>query len=95
MKVLDWRTLPGAKWVTFPVGIASLAAVQGISRYLREFRYGVSPTRAEVLQSRTSGQQKLYVVELLFPRGDAASLLFGFNVKNQIIGVSLLSMAGD
>jgi hypothetical protein len=27
MKVLDWRTLPGAKWVTLPVGIASLAAV--------------------------------------------------------------------
>ena len=107
MKVFDWRTLPGAKWVTFPVGIASLAAVltagavavhlirqrpasmrtesgveavalkwftemqagqidrsqltadysaqltdaavQGMSRYLREFRYGVSPTRAEVL----------------------------------------------
>jgi hypothetical protein len=153
MKVLDWRTLPGAKWVTLPVGIASLAAVltagavavhsirqrpasigtesgveavalkwftemqagqidrsqltadysaqltdaavQGMSRYLGEFRYGISPTRAEVLQSRTSGQQKLYVVELLFPRGDAASLLFGLNVKNQITGVSLLSMAGD
>jgi hypothetical protein len=151
MKVLDWRILPGAKWVTFPVGIASLAAVltavavpsirqrpasmrteggveavalkwftemqagqidrsrltadysaqltdaavQGMSRYLSEFRCGVSPTRAEVLQSRTSGQQKLYVVELLFPRGDAASLLFGFNAKNQITGVSLLSMAGD
>jgi hypothetical protein len=25
-----------------------------------------------------SGEQKLYVVELLFPRGDAACLLFGF-----------------
>jgi hypothetical protein len=153
MKVLDWRTLPGAKWVPFPVGIASLAAVltvgavavhsirqrpatirtesgveavalkwftemqagqidrsqlaadysaqltdaavQGMSRYLREFRYGVSPKRAEVVQSRTSGQQKLYVVELLFPRGDATSLLFGFNAKNQITGVSVLSMAGD
>ena len=35
------------------------------------------------------------VVELLFPRGDAASFLFGFNAKNQITGVSLLSMAGD
>jgi hypothetical protein len=32
--------------------------------------------------------------EFLFPRGDAASLLFGFNAKNQITGVSLLSMAG-
>jgi hypothetical protein len=59
--------------------------VQGMSRYLGG--YGISPTRAEVLQSRTSGQQKLYVVELLFPRGDAASLRFGFNVKNQITGL--------
>jgi len=71
------------------------ASVQGMSRYLREFKYGVAPTRAEILQSRTSGEQKHYVVELLFPRGDAASLLFGFNAKNQITGVSLLSMAGD
>jgi hypothetical protein len=70
-------------------------AVQGMSRYLREYKYGVSPTRAEILQTRTSREQKLYVVELLFPRGDAASLLFGFNTKNQITGVSLLSMAGD
>src|SRR5215472_9899960 len=70
-------------------------SVQGMSRYLREFKYGVAPTRAEILQSRTSGAQKHYVVELLFPRGDAASLLFGFNAKNQITGVSLLSMAGD
>jgi len=71
------------------------AAVQGMSRYLRNYNYGVSPTRADVLQSRMSGAQKLYVVDLLFPRGDAACLLFGFNARNRITGVSLLSMAGD
>ena len=71
------------------------AAVQGMSRYLREYEYGVSPTGAEVLQARRSGDQTMYVVKLLFPRGDAASLLLGFNAKNQITGVSLLSMAGD
>jgi len=71
------------------------AAVQGRSRYLRNRKYGLSPTRADVFQSRMSGEQKLYVVELLFPRGDAACLLFGFSAKNQITGVSLLSMAGD
>jgi hypothetical protein len=29
------------------------------------------------------------------PRGDAASLLFGFNSGGKITGISLLSMAGD
>jgi len=70
-------------------------AVQAMSRYLKEYRYGVSPTRAEVLQTRTIGKQTLYVVKLVFPRGDAASLLFGFNTEGKITGISLLSMAGD
>ena len=50
-------------------------AVRGMSRYLREYKYGVSPTWAEVLQSRTSGEQTPYVVELLFPRGRGQSLV--------------------
>ena len=70
-------------------------AVQAMSRYLKEYRYGVSPTRAEILQTRTIGKQTLYVVKLVFPRGDAASLLFGFNTEGKITGISLLSMAGD
>jgi hypothetical protein len=70
-------------------------AVQGMSRYLKEYKYGASPTRAEVVQTRTIGRQTLYVVKLVFPRGDAASLLFGFNTEGKITGISLLSMAGD
>jgi hypothetical protein len=70
-------------------------AVREMSQYLKEHNYGVPPGRAEVVQTRTSGDQTLYVVKLVFPRGDAASLLFGFNTEGKITGISLLSMAGD
>jgi hypothetical protein len=70
-------------------------AVQGISHYLKEYEYGASPKGAKVLQSRTIGDQTFYVVKLVFPRGDAASLLFGFDAENKITGISLMSMAGD
>jgi hypothetical protein len=70
-------------------------AVQEMSQYLKQHDYGVPPQRAEVVQTRTSGDQTLYVVKLVFPRGDAASLLFGFNSKGKITGISILSMAGD
>ena len=70
-------------------------AVQAMSRYLKEYKYGASPTGAEVVKSRTIGEQTFYVVKLVFPRGDAASLLLGFNAESNITGISLLSMAGD
>lgn len=70
-------------------------AVRGMSRYLKEHDYGAPPLRAEVIQTRTIGTQTLYVVKLVFPRGDAASLMFGFNTEGRITGISLLSMAGD
>jgi len=35
------------------------------------------------------------VVKLLFPRGDAASLLLAFNAEGKITGINLMSMAGD
>lgn len=70
-------------------------AVREMASYLKEHDYGVAPKSAEVVQTRTSGYQTLYVVKLIFPRGDAASLLFGFNSEGKITGISLLSMAGD
>ena len=54
-----------------------------------------SPTGAQVLKTRKIGAQTFYVVKLVFPRGDAASLLLGFNVEGKITGISLMSMAGD
>jgi hypothetical protein len=70
-------------------------AVQAMSRYLKEYEYGASPTGAQVLKTRTIGEQTFYVVKLVFPRGDAASLLLGFNAEGKITGISLMSMAGD
>ena len=70
-------------------------AVQAMSRYLKEYEYGASPTGAQVLKTRTIGEQTFYVVKLVFPRGDAASFLFGFNAEGKITGISLMSMAGD
>ena len=70
-------------------------AVREMSQYLKEHDYGAPPKRAEVIQTRTTAGQTLYVVKLVFPRGDAASLLFGFNPQGKITGISLLSMAGD
>jgi hypothetical protein len=70
-------------------------AVQAMSRYLKEHEYGAPPTGAQVLKTRTIGEQTFYVVKLVFPRGDAASLLLGFNAEGKITGISLMSMAGD
>jgi hypothetical protein len=47
------------------------------------------------LQTRAIGEQKFYVVKIVFPRGDAASLLFGFDAQGKIAGISLMSMTGD
>jgi hypothetical protein len=70
-------------------------AVQAMSRYLKEYKYGTSPTSAQVLKTRTIEEQTFYVVKLVFPRGDAASLLLGFNAEGKITGITLMSMAGD
>jgi hypothetical protein len=70
-------------------------AVQAMSRYLKEHEYGAPPTGAQVLKTRTIGEQTFYVVKLVSPRGDAASLLLGFNAEGKITGISLMSMAGD
>ena len=70
-------------------------AVKKMSAYLNEYKYGASPTGAQVLRTRTVGEQTFYDVKLKFPRGDAASLLFGFNAEGKITGIALLSMAGD
>jgi len=70
-------------------------AVEEMSKYLKEYKYGASPTGAQVLKNRTIGEQTFYVVKLVFPRGDAASLLLGVNADHKITGISLMSMAGD
>ena len=70
-------------------------AVQAMALYLKKYDYGTAPLGAQVLKTRTIGEQTFYVVKIVFPRGDAASLLFGFNAQGKITGINIMSMAGD
>ena len=69
------------------------AAVEAMSHALNE--YGASPLRAEIVQTRKRGDQTFYVVKFVFPRGDATSLLFGFDAAGKITGVGVGGLAGD
>jgi hypothetical protein len=69
-------------------------AVQKMSAYLGEYKYGAPPRAAQILRTRTIGEQTFYDVKLTFPRGGAASLLFGFNKEGKITGIALMGMAG-
>jgi hypothetical protein len=69
--------------------------VRDLSKHLKEDNYGASPTGAKILRTKSAGDQTFYVVKLIFPRGDAASLLIGLNTEGKITGISFLSMAGD
>ena len=57
--------------------------------------YGASPLRAEIVQTRKIDQQTFYIVKFVFPRGDATTLLFGFDAAGKITGVGVGGMAGD
>lgn len=69
--------------------------VQKMSAYLNKYKYGAAPIGAWILRTRTIGDQTFYDIKLLFPRGDSASLLLGFDKKGKITGIVLMSMAGD
>jgi hypothetical protein len=47
------------------------------------------------MQRDTVGDQTFYQVKLVFPRGDATALLFGFDADGRITGIAIMSMAGD
>jgi hypothetical protein len=70
-------------------------AVQQMSHYLTRHQFGVPPKGAQVVLTRSNGGQKFHVVRLHYPRGDATSLLLGFDGAGKITGVILLGMAGD
>jgi hypothetical protein len=70
-------------------------AVKEMSRYLKAYEFGHLPLEAHVLQTRDAGTQRIHVVKIVFPRGDAASLMMGLNGEGKITGISLMSMAGD
>jgi hypothetical protein len=68
-------------------------AVARISRDLN--KYGAAPLRAEIVQTRKDGDQTFATLKFVFPRGDATSLLFGFDASGKITGIAVESMAGD
>ncbi len=68
-------------------------AVQAMSQHLNQ--YGASPLRAEIMKKRSVENQTFYLVKFIFPRGDATSLLFGFDDEGKITGIGVESMAGD
>ena len=51
-------------------------------------RYGASPLRAEIVQTAKDGEQTFSIVKFVFPRGDATSLLFGFDAAGKITGIA-------
>ncbi len=73
----------------------TVRAVEDMSRYLKAYEFGALPLEARVLKTSDAGTQRFHVVKILFPRGDAASLLMGLNADGKITGISLMSMAGD
>jgi len=68
-------------------------AVASISHDLN--RYGAAPLRAEIVQTKKDGEQTFTVLKFVFPRGDATSLLFGFDAAGKVTGIAVGGMAGD
>jgi hypothetical protein len=68
------------------------SSVEEMSRYLRA--YGPA-TRDEISQNRRIQDQTFYVVKLFLQRGDALSLLIGFNDDGKITGITFPSMGRE
>ncbi len=69
------------------------AAVAGMAHDLN--RYGAAPLRAEIVRTGKDGDQTFATIKFVFPRGDATSLLFGFDAAGKVTGVAVGAMAGD
>jgi hypothetical protein len=57
--------------------------------------YGAAPLRAEIVQTKKEGDQTFTTIKFVFPRGDATSLMFGFDAAGEITGIAIGGMAGD
>ncbi|HTR14671.1 MAG TPA: hypothetical protein VMI72_15815 [Roseiarcus sp.] len=69
------------------------AAIAAMSRDLN--RYGAGPLRAEIVRTGKDGGQTFYTMKFVFPRGDATSLIFGFDPAGKITAIAPAGMAGD
>ena len=57
--------------------------------------YGAAPLRAEIVKTKKEGDQTFTTIKFVFPRGDATSLMFGFDTAGEITGIAVGGMAGD
>jgi hypothetical protein len=57
--------------------------------------YGAAPLRAEIVKTTKEGDQTFAIVQFVFPRGDATSLMFGFDTSGKVTGVALGGLVGD
>jgi hypothetical protein len=67
-------------------------SVEEMSRYLKT--YGPA-TGGEITQNRRIEDQTFYVVKLFLQRGDALSLLIGFDDDGKITGITFPSMGQE
>ena len=75
---------------------APQVTTEAIARMARDLNaYGAAPLRAEIVQTKKDGDQTFAVVKFVFPRGDATSLLFGFDAAGKVTGIAVGGMAGD
>jgi hypothetical protein len=67
-------------------------AVQEMSRFLAS--YG-PPTGDEIVQSRRIEDQTFYVVKFFLQRGDALSMIIGFDENAKVTGLTFSSMGRE
>ena len=75
---------------------APQVTTEAIARMAHDLNaYGAAPLRAEIVLTKKDGDQTFAVVKFVFPRGDATSLLFGFDAAGKVTGIAVGGMAGD
>lgn len=47
-----------------------------------------TPLRAEIVQTRRSGEQTIYLVKLVFAHGDTTGLIIGLDTAGKITGIA-------
>ena len=75
-------------------GFAPQVTDAAVSRMTHDVTgYGAAPLRAEIVQNQKDGNQTFTTIKFVFPRGDATSLLFGFDAAGGITGIAVGGMA--
>ncbi len=77
-------------------GFVTQVTEEAVARMSHDLNvYGAAPLRAEIVQTKKDGEQIFTMIKFVFPRGDATSLMFGFDGAGKITGIAVGGMAGD